>query len=190
MGNPFTEKIDLENQKDLEVSKAIRFEEADNRITSRSQDIPLKRVNSASSQNIIAYRTLSITISEHEAKRGVLPSRKRKFKFFGKKTEAVEGTCAFLFFIHLSCHPLLILLYISITDIAYTNFHKHSVDEVLQQFSTSEKIGLDSQQVSKRLSRDGKNKISPPPSDWARKLFTYFFGGFCSLLWFASIICW
>lgn len=39
------------------------------------------------------------------------------------------------------------------------------------------------------MSEYGKNSISPPPSNWLRKLFGYFFGGFCSLLWFASIIC-
>ncbi|KAG0166809.1 hypothetical protein DFQ30_006764 [Apophysomyces sp. BC1015] len=46
------------------------------------------------------------------------------------------------------------------------------------------------EQATKRMAQYGKNAISRPPSNWMRKIFGYFFGGFCGLLWFASIICW
>jgi hypothetical protein len=89
MAEPFNEKQDLEDQNQAEVSRAIRFDKENDQVASRPQGQALKRRNSATSQNIIAYRTLSITISEHEAKRGGVISKKNGF--FGKKIEAVEG---------------------------------------------------------------------------------------------------
>ena len=62
--------------------------------------------------------------------------------------------------------------------------------ELSQQYRTNIEQGLDTAQAVSRVSEYGRNAISPPPSNWLRKFFNYFFGGFCSLLWFASIICW
>lgn len=89
MAGSLPEKQDLEGQHQAETSKAIRFDEEGDQVALRSQGQALKRRNSATSQNIVAYRTLSITVSEHEAKRSIVTSKKRGF--FGKKTEAVEG---------------------------------------------------------------------------------------------------
>lgn len=49
--------------------------------------------------------------------------------------------------------------------------------------------GLDTAQAKRRLDADGPNKISKPPNNWPRKIFTYVFGGFGSLLVGASAIC-
>ncbi|CAM0143000.1 hypothetical protein VKS41_006245 [Umbelopsis sp. WA50703] len=164
MSDPYpSEKVDLEADQANEDAKVIRFDDVEAHPRQKAQDHALTRTASMSSQNIIAYRTLSITVSEHEGKRGAIPIKKKGF--WRQKKDAIQ-------------------------EIAFTNFHKQNVDELFQQFSSSETLGLDSNQVSKRLAQNGKNKISPPPSNWGRKLFNYFFGGFCSLLWFASIICW
>jgi sodium/potassium-transporting ATPase subunit alpha len=61
---------------------------------------------------------------------------------------------------------------------------------VLQQYSTSVELGLDSNQALKRQEQYGRNCVSKPPNNWIKKLISYFFGGFCTLLWIASIICW
>jgi hypothetical protein len=90
MTEPYTEKDDLESQKPHESSRAIRFEKPNDSVPSRSQDLALKRTSSVTSQNIIAYRTLSITVSEHEAKKTKFPAQKKGF--FGKKPVAIEGT--------------------------------------------------------------------------------------------------
>jgi hypothetical protein len=99
MAESLPEKQDLEGQNQAETSKAIRFDEESDQVALRSQGQAFKRRNSTTSQNIIAYRTLSITVSEHEAKRSNVTSKKRGL--FGKKTEAVEGNAYILINIHL-----------------------------------------------------------------------------------------
>ncbi|KAJ1956246.1 hypothetical protein IWQ62_005346, partial [Dispira parvispora] len=68
-------------------------------------------------------------------------------------------------------------------------FHLLSTDEFEKLFSTSLSGGLESEMAQNRLIRNGKNCISPPKSNLLRKLLGYAFGGFCSLLWIASIVC-
>ncbi|CAO3641027.1 unnamed protein product [Mucor fragilis] len=116
----------------------------------------LKRTPSSASHAIIAYRTLSITVSEHQAKK-VKPTKK------SKKNLA--------------------------EDLSSASYHRISLLELTQQYRTNTEQGLDTAQAVSRIAEYGKNAISPPPSNWLRKFFGYFFGGFCSLLWFASIIC-
>ncbi|GAA5813534.1 hypothetical protein MFLAVUS_007013 [Mucor flavus] len=116
----------------------------------------LRRTDSTVSQAIIAYRTLSITVSESQAK-GV-KSKKKVAK------DLVE-------------------------DLTEAHYHKLSLLEITQQYRTNIENGLDTDQAVARVSEYGKNTISPPPSNWTRKIIGYFFGGFCSLLWIASIIC-
>lgn len=62
--------------------------------------------------------------------------------------------------------------------------------EITQQYRTSIEKGLDSEQAAKRITEYGKNTLTPPPKRWLRKFTSYFFGGFCGILWIASIICW
>lgn len=68
-------------------------------------------------------------------------------------------------------------------------FHKISITELTQQYRTNIEQGLDTEQAVSRVAEYGKNAISPPPNNWVKKIIGYFFGGFCGLLWVASIIC-
>ncbi|BGP34191.1 hypothetical protein JCM10296v2_006006 [Rhodotorula toruloides] len=43
--------------------------------------------------------------------------------------------------------------------------------------------------VAVRLARDGHNILSPPGTNWFAKIFWYFFGGFGTLLFICSILC-
>ncbi|OCH96530.1 sodium-potassium ATPase [Obba rivulosa] len=69
------------------------------------------------------------------------------------------------------------------------DWHKISVDEVLQRLNVSPKTGLDTTQAQRRLQAAGKNIISPPPKKWLRKILGWLLGGFGSLLLAASIVC-
>ena len=53
--------------------------------------------------------------------------------------------------------------------------------ELTQQYRTNIEQGLDTAQATSRVSEYGKNTISPPPSNWMKKIIGYFFGGFCGL---------
>ncbi|CAG8769228.1 9509_t:CDS:1, partial [Dentiscutata erythropus] len=70
------------------------------------------------------------------------------------------------------------------------DFHKLSIHELGLRFNTDTSSGLTSSTAAQRLQRNGKNVISPPDSKIFKKIFGYLFGGFCPLLWFASLICW
>ncbi|KAI8384387.1 uncharacterized protein BYT42DRAFT_493550 [Radiomyces spectabilis] len=118
----------------------------------------LRRTSTAGSHAIIAYRTLSITVSEKQTSK----SRKKH-----NKTSKAEDL-----------------------ELSNANYHILSVVELAQQYNTSINQGLDTDQATKRTALYGKNTISPPSSNLGRKLFNYFFGGFCTILWIASIICW
>ncbi|KAF7727226.1 hypothetical protein EC973_007924 [Apophysomyces ossiformis] len=154
------------SEKDCELGleqKVIHFDgiqnhsHADQPSSSRRS---IQRRPSTRGHTIIAYRTLSITVSESQAAGTIKQKSKKKGK--GDLAE----------------------------DLAAAKYHTLTVDEVTQQYNTSLEQGLDTEQAIKRASRHGKNAISRPPSNWMRKIFGYFFGGFCGLLWFASIICW
>ncbi|KAI7864516.1 hypothetical protein BDF14DRAFT_1834045 [Spinellus fusiger] len=151
-------KKDLEEG--FEPTRTIQFDASQVRASDYDTPahIPLGQrtaTRGSSGPMIIAYRTLSITVSEKQAK--------------GKAGENKKE------------------LSDEITDV---NYHTISVEELAQQYNTSIERGLDKEQALKRVALYGKNAISPPASNWPKKLFDYFFGGFCSLLWFASIICW
>jgi sodium/potassium-transporting ATPase subunit alpha len=88
------------------------------------------------------------------------------------------------------CEPKKTHLSFFLLDLTNATFHKISLLELSQQYRTNIDQGLDTLQIASRASEHGKNLISPPPNNWPRKIFGYFFGGFCSILWCASIICW
>ncbi|CAG8502028.1 14872_t:CDS:1 [Racocetra fulgida] len=69
------------------------------------------------------------------------------------------------------------------------DFHKLSLHELGLRFNTDTSSGLNFEIATQRLHRTGKNIISPPDSKLFKKILYYFFGGFCPLLWFASLIC-
>ncbi|KAK0542999.1 hypothetical protein OC846_006563, partial [Tilletia horrida] len=72
--------------------------------------------------------------------------------------------------------------------ISELDWHSLSIDEVLTRLNASSSSGLDSDQVKRRLARFGPNKMSKPPSPWARKLASYVFGGFGTLLLAAAVL--
>ena len=74
-------------------------------------------------------------------------------------------------------------------EIADLDWHKLSAEETLSRLGSSRTAGLDAEQAKRRLDSDGPNVISKPPNRWLRKLFTYIFGGFGSLLTGAGVIC-
>lgn len=72
-------------------------------------------------------------------------------------------------------------------------FHFDTLDAVCQQFNVSPGHGLDTAVAARRLQRDGKNALTQKRPSYLWNLFTYLFGGFCSILWVAVIIffiCW
>lgn len=75
-----------------------------------------------------------------------------------------------------------------VKDLTDLDWHILSVDEVLQRLSTTDKLGLDKDQIERRRKQDGLNKVSKPPSQWARKLFQYTMGGFGGILIGAAIL--
>jgi sodium/potassium-transporting ATPase subunit alpha len=73
------------------------------------------------------------------------------------------------------------------------NFHKLSTLEVCQQFNVSPDRGLDDAVATRWIQRSGKNVLAQHRENYLKKLASYFFGGFCSILWVAVIvffICW
>ncbi|KAJ3019528.1 hypothetical protein HKX48_002005 [Thoreauomyces humboldtii] len=69
------------------------------------------------------------------------------------------------------------------------DFHRLTVDEICQRFSTSSDRGLDQTAAATRLARNGKNQITPPKDSKLLKIAGYVFGGFCPLLWVAALMC-
>jgi sodium/potassium-transporting ATPase subunit alpha len=73
------------------------------------------------------------------------------------------------------------------------NFHKLSAHEVCQQFNVEPERGLDDAVAARWLQRYGKNVLAQHRENYLLKIFFYFFGGFCSILWLTVIvffICW
>ena len=67
--------------------------------------------------------------------------------------------------------------------------HKMSLDELNRAFNTSCTHGLTSEEATRLLVQNGPNVLAPPQTHYIRKLLGYMFGGFCSLLWIGSLIC-
>ncbi|KAG8712443.1 hypothetical protein FRC11_000131 [Ceratobasidium sp. 423] len=74
-------------------------------------------------------------------------------------------------------------------ELSDLTFHTQTEEEILNLFSVSPTIGLDSTQAQRRLVTNGPNALSPPPSRTWRKVLEWIFGGFGSLLLAASIVC-
>ncbi|KAH8178785.1 e1-E2 ATPase domain-containing protein [Sarocladium implicatum] len=72
-------------------------------------------------------------------------------------------------------------------------YHKVDVDQLCQQLNVSLEQGLSKHAAEVRLSRDGKNMLPKPKTQYMRKIISYLFGGFCSVLWVGAVIfflCW
>lgn len=68
--------------------------------------------------------------------------------------------------------------------------HKDSIDKVAEQFELDLVKGLTEEQVLERRVRDGYNELTPPETtpEWI-KFCLNLFGGFSTLLWIGSILC-
>ncbi|KAH6617713.1 hypothetical protein B0J18DRAFT_445970 [Chaetomium sp. MPI-SDFR-AT-0129] len=76
---------------------------------------------------------------------------------------------------------------------ANLQFHQLTPDQICQQFNVSSSQGLSPDRAAQRLAHDGANTLPRPTTNYAKKLFWYLFGGFCSVLWVGVIIfflCW
>ncbi|KAJ7983238.1 hypothetical protein DFH06DRAFT_1266674 [Mycena polygramma] len=78
---------------------------------------------------------------------------------------------------------------LGLSDLSDVIWHTLSAEVVCTALGVSETRGLDASIAARRLATNGKNVISRPPKNIARKIFFYIFGGFGSLLFVASIIC-
>lgn len=77
----------------------------------------------------------------------------------------------------------------NVQDLSSLEWHTLSSSEVCTRLGVVPKLGLDGPMAQRRLATNGKNVISPPPRNLAKKIFFYIFGGFGSLLFVASVIC-
>jgi len=72
--------------------------------------------------------------------------------------------------------------------LADVDYHLVSIQELSTRFSTSVQLGLSPEQVARKLTQEGPNVLSPPPSKLFQKLFGYIFGGFGTILIIACIL--
>ncbi|SPQ24185.1 c562cfe2-5e35-4d7c-87f6-6d249c5e9fbc [Thermothielavioides terrestris] len=142
---------------------------SNSRSRSRRRSLSISSAGAASTSPYsgvpIEYRTLSIQVAESQA----FPDEagELKGKAAGKKDDQD-------YFANLS-------------------FHQLATDQICQQLHVSPDQGLSDEAAARRLERDGRNTLPKPKTNYAKKLFWYVFGGFCSVLWIGVIIffiCW
>ncbi|KAM7249418.1 hypothetical protein ACFE04_008272 [Oxalis oulophora] len=70
------------------------------------------------------------------------------------------------------------------------DYHKISVEELYQRFSTHPETGLTHAKAKENYERDGPNALTPPKQtpEWV-KFCKQLFGGFALLLWIGAILC-
>ncbi|SGY21437.1 BQ5605_C016g08237 [Microbotryum silenes-dioicae] len=73
--------------------------------------------------------------------------------------------------------------------LADVEWHKLSSEEVCERLGVIPAVGLDLEMAQRRLAKDGKNVISPPPQNLPKKIFFFVFGGFGTLLFGAAVVC-
>ena len=74
-------------------------------------------------------------------------------------------------------------------ELVSLDWHTITAEEALQRLSVSQLTGLDDAQAKRRQAQQGKNAITPPKSNFWRKVLEWVLGGFGSLLLAASIVC-
>lgn len=77
---------------------------------------------------------------------------------------------------------------LTVLDLADLEWHTISPDELYRRLSVALTQGLSDEQVKRRAGENGKNKMTPPPSDLFGRIMGYFFGGFGSILLVAGIL--
>lgn len=68
------------------------------------------------------------------------------------------------------------------------DFHSITPHLACQRFNVAPDVGLDSAAVTKRLARNGPNKLAGRQNHYLRKIIRYVFGGFNVILWIAVIV--
>ncbi|CEJ91884.1 Putative Sodium/potassium-transporting ATPase subunit alpha-2 [[Torrubiella] hemipterigena] len=144
------------------------------RSRSRSRRRSMSRASSTSRANLptspysgiqIEYRTLSINVAESRAVDNT-SSDDSKATLSNKKDDDYFGGL---------------------------NFHQLTVEQICQQQNVSKDEGLSVSGASARIARDGPNTLPKPKTNYWKKILSYVFGGFCSVLWVGVIIffiCW
>ncbi|GAM28071.1 hypothetical protein SAMD00019534_112470 [Acytostelium subglobosum LB1] len=76
---------------------------------------------------------------------------------------------------------------------ASLDFHLLGEDELVRRLNTNTTRGLASTECATRLKSNGPNVFDHHRPNYVKKLLSYVFGGFCSILWVGVIvffICW
>lgn len=76
---------------------------------------------------------------------------------------------------------------------ANLTFHELDVTQICQQLNVARDQGLSEEAAARRLQRDGRNTLPKTKTNYWKKIVSYVFGGFCSVLWVGVIIffiCW
>lgn len=76
----------------------------------------------------------------------------------------------------------------SIVDFAGLEWHILEINELCRRLSVDTNQGLSEDQIKRRITEYGRNKMTPPPSGLFGKIMGYFFGGFGSILVVAGIL--
>ncbi|KAF9141614.1 hypothetical protein BGX30_004475 [Mortierella sp. GBA39] len=124
----------------------------------------------------IEFRTLSIHVTEtHRSNKGGTTTAfgsKGKSKSKAPKDEGITSETDFF---------------------ATVDFHKLTPAEINLRFNSNEALGLEQVEAERRLRTNGPNTLVSRKPNYAKKIFGYVFGGFCSVLWIGVItffICW
>lgn len=73
-------------------------------------------------------------------------------------------------------------------ELGSIDYHKSTIDELIQRFSTSRGTGISDAQAAQKIKEIGRNVPTPPPSRWFQQTIGYLFGGFGTILFVASIL--
>ena len=76
---------------------------------------------------------------------------------------------------------------------AKLDYHTAPVNAIFQRLSVSPNVGLEDTAIARLTERHGKNVLVQRRPSYFKKVFGWFFGGFCSILWLGAIvffICW
>ena len=76
-----------------------------------------------------------------------------------------------------------------VNEVQKLNYHKLSLKDLTENFKTCSLNGLDSEFAASLLIKNGKNKLKIKRKNPFLNILSYFFTGFCGLLWVAAIIC-
>ncbi|KAJ2851579.1 hypothetical protein IWW36_001063 [Coemansia brasiliensis] len=75
-------------------------------------------------------------------------------------------------------------------DLRQLRFHLDTVNDLYVQLGTSPIVGLERAGVQRRKGTYGRNVLSPPPRQWAQRVWRWFFTGFNRFLWVAMVVFW